>query len=69
MALASRYADPTDIAERTLAAMSAAHTAGASALVLGTMRLRCILDHHQVMSPRDLQDRIHVGGAAVEMYR
>ena len=43
--------------------------AGGAALVFRTMRLCCIFDHDQSMTPRDFHDRIHVGRLTVKMYR
>src|SRR5450755_209261 len=43
----------------------AAHT---PALVLRAVRLGGILDHDQVVPPRDLHDGVHIGGLAVEVH-
>src|SRR6185503_6036241 len=46
-----------------------ANAADAPPLVLGAMRLRGILDQYQVVPPRDRQNRVHIGRAAIQVHR
>ena len=44
-------------------------TAGAPTLVFGAMGLRGVFDDHQLVTSRDLENRIHVGALTIEMHQ
>ncbi len=46
-------------------ASQVSQTARAPSFVLGSVRLRRVLDHRNAPSPRDLDNRIHVRGLSV----
>src|ERR1700693_1187260 len=50
-------------------AANVADASGTPATIFGAMRLRHVFDHHQFVPAGDVQDRIHIRGLAVEMYR
>ena len=45
-----------------------AHTADAPALVLCSVGLATVLDHHQTVLLGDLENRVHVGRLAIQVY-